>query len=331
MSASLDPDVLDYGLDPRRSAPASFGGRYVRELSVLGAYAALLLILAVFAPRYFQSQFAASWVQAAPVLVAAVGMTLVILARHIDISIGSQFSACAVVAALLAKAGVPMPAVALLTLACGAAMGAANGVFVALLGLPSIVVTLATMVILRESILWARQGRAVGGLPADFQWFGLSQFSGQGLLVAAGLAVFAIFALALRWTAAGRAVYAVGSDQEAARLAGVRPRGVVFGVFTIMGALTGLTALLNTVRLPQVYPNTGTGRELEVIAAVVVGGVAISGGRGTLAGALIGVALLGTIGSALAFLNVDTAWTRAIQGLIILVAVATDGLARRGR
>src|SRR5438093_12932667 len=109
-----------------------------------------------------------------PVLVAAVGMTLIILARHIDISIGSQFSVCAILAALLSKSGMSMPAVVLCTIACGAAMGAINGLFIALLGLPSIVVTLATMVILAQSLALARQGAAVSA-PSDFQWFGNSQ------------------------------------------------------------------------------------------------------------------------------------------------------------
>ena len=123
-------------------------------------------------------------------------------------------------------------------------------------------------------------------------------------------------------------MYATGSDPEAARLAGIRPRRVVFSVFVTMGALAGLAALLNAVRFADVDPNAGTGLELQVIAAVVVGGVAISGGRGTLLGSLIGVALLGSIGRALVFLHVSAQWEKAIQGLIILLAVATDAFSR---
>jgi rhamnose transport system permease protein len=303
--------------------------RYIREISVAGAYLLLLLILAIARPRYYQAQFAASWVDMAPVLVAAVGMTLVIVAREIDISIGSMFSICGVVAGLLAQDGMPMPLVAVVTILCGAAMGAFNGVFVAFMGLPSIVVTLATMVMWQQGLKWKRQGAFVRDLPDRFQWFGQSQLAGQLMLVVVALAILAAFAWGMRWLVAGRTVYAVGSDAEAARLAGVRPRRVVFNVFVLMGALTGLAALLGAVRFPIVDPNVGTGLELKVIAAVVVGGVAISGGRGTMLGTLIGVALLGTIGSALVFLEVNSAWERAIQGGIILVAVATDGLVRR--
>jgi rhamnose transport system permease protein len=308
-----------------------FIARYRRELSVALAYAAFLLVLAAAAPRFFGAEpLRSSAVRGAPVLVAAVGMTLVIVCRQIDISIGSQFSICGVVAGLLARAGAPIPVVGLATLLAGAGMGAVNGALVAGLGLPSIVATLAMMVILRESLRYVREGEFVRDLPAGFQWFGAGQESGRWLVVAIALAVFAAFAWGLSNLAAGRSVYATGSDAEAARLAGIRPRRVVFGVFVAMGALAGLAALLNAVRFGDVDPNSGTGLELQVIAAVVVGGTAVSGGRGTLAGTLIGVGLLGTIGPALVFLHAEAQWEKAIQGVIILLAVASDALYRGG-
>ncbi|HEV2293325.1 MAG TPA: ABC transporter permease [Tepidisphaeraceae bacterium] len=304
---------------------------YRRELAVAGTYLALLLLLAVLTPTFYRAQFRATWVSAAPVLVVAVGMTLVILARHIDISVGAQFSLCGVIAGLLARGGMPMGGVVAITLLVGAALGAVNGSLVAALGLPSIVVTLATMVILRESLRLWREGDAVRGLPSDFQWFGASQEAGQWTIVLSALLVFALFACAMRWLAAGRNVYAVGSDEQAARLAGVRPQRVVFWVFVLTGALTGLAAILNAVRFANVDPNAGNGLELQVIAAVVVGGVAITGGRGTLFGTLIGVALLGTIGAALVFLKTRSEWERAIQGAIILISAAASAasLAKR--
>ncbi len=302
-----------------------------RELSVAAALFVLLLVLAVAAPRFFRGeQIRALVVANAPVLVAAVGMTMVILCRQIDISIGSIFSISGVAAGLLSRAGLPMPAVVAGAIAAGAAFGAVNGGLVAGLGLPSIVVTLATLVIGRESLRYLREGEFVRDLPPSFQWFGAGQSTGQWIVVAIALASFAAFAWGLRNLAAGRAIYATGSDPEAARLAGIRPNRLTFAVFVGMGALAGLAALLNAVRLPDVDPNSGTGLELQVIAAVVVGGVAISGGRGTLPGALVGVALLGTIGPALFFLGTRPQWEKAIQGLIILLAVASDALRREG-
>ena len=307
-------------------------GRFRRELSVALAFAALLGVLGVLAPRFFRpEQLMAMAVSNASVVVAAVGMTMVILCRQIDISIGSQFALCGVAAGLMARAGVPIPLVAVGTLLVGGMLGAVNGWLVAMVGLPSIVVTLATMVIWREALRYGRQGAFVRDLPAQFQWFGAGQSTGQWVILAASLLVFLLFAWGLRNLAAGRAVYATGSDPEAARLAGVRPDRVVFGAFAAMGALTGLAALLSAVRFVDVDPNAGTGLELRVIAAVVVGGVAISGGRGTPIGALIGVALLGAIGPALVFLGTEPQWEKAVQGLIILMAVATDALDRGGR
>jgi rhamnose transport system permease protein len=310
-------------------APAeSFLWRYRRESSVLLVYLSLLAVLAIVRPDFYRAQFRATWVSAAPTLVAAVGMTLVILARQIDISIGSQFSVCGIVAALIAAAGAPVWLAAGGAIAVGAAMGAANGALIAWLKLPSIVVTLATMVILRGALLWQSQGAAVR-LPDGFQWFGLSQRAGETLILLISLLVLTAFACGMRWIAAGRSVYAVGADEEAARLSGIHPKRVIFAVFVLMGALTGLSALLNTARFVMVYPNAGEGLELQVIAAVVVGGTAISGGRGTLLGTLVGVALLGTIGSFLLFLHTKPQWEKAIQGVIILIAVASDALYRR--
>lgn len=305
-------------------------GRYRRELSVLLAYGAILGLLAWRAPGFFGAT--PLWnlaVRNAPILVATVGMTLVILCRQIDLSVGSQVGACGIAAGLLARAGVPLPLVAAGTIAGGGLLGAANGILVAGLGLPSIVATLATLAIVRETIRYSREGAFVDGIPGSFQWLGLGQTSGQVAVVAASLAVFLVAAWALRNLAAGRAVYATGSDPEAARLAGLRPRLVTFGAFTLMGALAGLAALLTVIQLPSVDPRTGSGWEMQVIAAAVVGGVAISGGRGTLVGALIGVALLGSISPALIFLHTQPQWEKAIQGTIILLAVASDGLGGR--
>jgi rhamnose transport system permease protein len=301
--------------------------RYQREWSVASAYALLLATLAVAQPAFYTfEQLRALSVATAPVLVAAVGMTLIILARHIDISIGSQFSVLGVALGLFAKMGLPMPLVAISGLVLGAGLGAVNGLLVAGLGLPSIVVTLATMVTLREGLRWYQQGEFVHNLTPGFQWFGLAQTGGQWLTIAVALAVWLVFSWASGYLAAGRAIYAVGSDLEAARLAGIRPRRVVFAVFVLMGTLSGLAALLHSIRFADVDPNAGTGLELQVIAAVVVGGTAISGGRGTLAGTLLGVALLGTIGPALVFLGAQAHWEKALQGAIILLALAGDAL-----
>jgi rhamnose transport system permease protein len=302
---------------------------YFRELSVLGALLAILLGLAIFAPAFYQPQPLLSLLtREAPTLVVACGMALVIVCRQIDISVGSIFSVCSVCAGLLAARGWPLLLVLPASVALGALFGAFNGVLVAGLRLPSIVVTLATMVTLRQGLNLVRQGEFVN-LPEGTQWFGLGQTSGQLVLVISSFVILVLLALGMRHLAAGRFVYAVGTDAEAARLAGIRPQLVTFLVFVSIGALTGLAAMMNLAQSPQVQPLTGNGLELKVIAAVVVGGVAISGGRGNLWGAFAGLLLLACISPALTHLRIEAYWEKAIQGTIILLAVVADGLRSR--
>ena len=303
--------------------------RFFRELSVLGALAAVLVGMAIFAPAFFSPQPLLSLLtREAPTLVVACGMACVIITRQIDISVGSMFSVCSVCAGLLAARGWPLLLVLPASVALGALLGAVNGLLVAGLRLPSIVVTLATMVTLRQGLNLVRQGEFVNLLDR-IQWFGLSQMAGQLVLVGASVVFLVALALAMRHVAAGRFVYAVGTDAEAARLAGIRPQLVTFLVFIFIGALTGLAAMMNLAQSPQVQPLSGAGLELKVIAAVVVGGVAISGGRGNLWGAFTGLLLLACVSPALIHLHIEAYWEKAIQGAIILLAVVADGLRTR--
>jgi rhamnose transport system permease protein len=303
--------------------------RYFREISVTVALVLVLLALAVVAPAFFQVQPLLSLVtREAPTLVVACGMALIIISRQIDISVGAQFSVCGICGGLLAARGWPLTLVVPASAGLGALLGACNGLLIAGLRLPSIVVTLATMVMLRQGLNLVQQGAFVN-LPDRVQWFGLSQAAGQGTLVGVALLLLVLFGLAMRRVAAGRWVYAVGTDAEAARLAGIRPQLVTFLVFVLMGALTGLAATMNIVQSPQVQPLAGSGLELKVIAAVVVGGVAISGGRGNVWGAFAGLLLLACVSPALIHLHIEAYWEKAIQGAIILLAVVADGVRQR--
>jgi rhamnose transport system permease protein len=198
-----------------------------------------------------------------------------------------------------------------------------------MLGLPSIIVTLAMLVAWRDALRWATEGAWVQDLPANFQWFGLTPAVAQALIVGIAIAMLALGGWALRNLASGRNVYAVGSDDEAARLAGIDSRRVTFGVFAVTGGLVGLAAVLNAVRFNAVPSNAGIGLELQAVAAVVVGGTAITGGRGTVLGTLIGVLLLGTIGTAMTYVGISPFWAKAIQGVIILAALVADAALAR--
>ena len=301
-----------------------------REISIAIVIALLGVVLAAIAPGYFaRENLSDLFLGNMPVLIVAIGTTLVILTGHIDISVGSVFAICGVVAGVTAKTTGSVAIAALAVCAAGAALGALNGSLVGVLRMPSIVVTLATMVALRDGLRWWTQGAWVQDLPPGFQWFGLPQAAYPLVACSVVVALQGATAWVMRSVAAGRAVYATGSNEHAARLAGLDTARVTAGVFVVAGALTGLAALLNSVRFNQIPSNAGLGLEMKVIAAAVVGGAAIRGGEGTLTGTLLGVVLLGAIGPALTFLGVSAYWERALQGAIILAAVAIDAVRER--
>jgi rhamnose transport system permease protein len=196
-----------------------------REFSVAGAIGVLFLVLAVLAPGYFSRENLADvFLANIPVLLIAIGMTLIILTGHIDISVGSAFAVFSVAAGVFAKLGLPTPLAGLVACLAGAVLGALNGLLVTWPRVPSIVVTLAAMVVLRDALRWATEGAWIEDLPPGFQWLGFSQTSYPIAIFFIAAVMVITAAWGLRNLAAGRAVYATGSNEEAARLAGIDPR-----------------------------------------------------------------------------------------------------------
>src|SRR5881296_2651843 len=207
---------------------------HTREIAVAGAIAVLAIVLVVVAPGYFSAENLRDLFLAnLPVLLVAIGMTLVIITGEIDISVGSVFAICAVVAGVLAKASMPVWLAGATACALGALFGSINGALVAYAGIPSIVVTLATMVALRDGLRWATQGAWVQDLPPAFQWLGLTQREFPFVAATVTVMVTGAFAWGLRHVAAGRAIYATGSNPAAARLAGLNTSAVKWMVFTV--------------------------------------------------------------------------------------------------
>jgi rhamnose transport system permease protein len=299
----------------------------VREIALAVTIAALMLLLAWRTTGFFTAtNLVDLFLANLPTMMIAIGMTMVILTGEIDISVGSIFAICSVVMGECARAGLPMVVSVLIASVAGALMGAANGGLTAYIRIPSIVATLATMVALRDGLRWYTQGAWIQGLPQQFQWFGLSQSSFTELCLAVVTVTVLLGAAGLKHLRIGREIIATGSNKAAAHIAGIHTSRVVFGVFALTGVLTGLAAALNAVRFNQVPSNSGLGLELKVIAAVAVGGAAITGGAATITGTVLGVILLSGIGSALTFLGINAYWEKAIQGAIILIAVAVDAL-----
>ncbi|MGD1070371.1 MAG: ABC transporter permease [Bryobacteraceae bacterium] len=301
-----------------------------RAIAIGIFWAGLLVLLAVRAPGFFEpGNIRDMAVTNAPALIVAIGMTLVIVAGEIDVSVGSQFAVASVIAGVLAKSGLPLVATAGLTALAGAFFGSINGALVTWLGVPSIVATLAAMAFWRELLRWITQGAWVQGLPATFQWMGMSQAGGEFAILASAVLLFGVFVFSMRKVQAGRAVYAVGSQRESARLAGIPVTWISFGVFTLMGALTAIAALLDAVRFSQVQSSAGAGLELKAISAVVIGGASVTGGKGSLWGTLLGASVLAVIAPALTFLGINAFWEKAIQGAIILGAIVLERAATR--
>ena len=301
--------------------------RLDREGPALVALAVLYIFLLIAAPTFYRFENLRDLALAnVSVLLVAAGMTLIIVIAQIDISVGSLFAVASVACGVLVKTGLPVPLALSAAVLIGAALGAMNGGLISYVRAPSIVVTLATMIVWRESLRWGTGGAWVEGLPANFQWFGMGQQAGQAVIVVFALLLFALFWWASENVSAFRAIYATGSDSEAARLAGIPVKWVLFAVFALMGALTGVAAVLNAVRFSDVPANSGMNLELKAIAAVVVGGTPITGGRGSLLGTFIGVLLLGSIAPALTFLGINPYWEKAIQGAIILATVLFDAI-----
>jgi rhamnose transport system permease protein len=301
--------------------------QYAREIAIAITNVLLLILLATTTHGFFTlDNISDLFLANMPVMLMALGMTAIIVTAQIDISVGSIFALCSIVAGLTARAGAPSIMFLLIAIAVGAACGALNGALTAYLKIPSIVVTLATMVALRDGLRWGTQGAWVGDLPTTFLRFGIPQRIYTLAVLILTVLLTTGFAWALQHLRAGRTVFATGSNEAAARQLGINTRLVVFSVFTLTGALTGMAATLNAVRFNQVPSNSGLGLEMKVIAAVAVGGAAITGGAATITGTVLGVILLGTIGPALTFLGVSAYWEKALQGAIILIAVSANAL-----
>ena len=303
----------------------------VRELGIIVVLALLIAVTAIIEPRFIEADSLRNLALNASIFaILAAGQTLVLVTRNVDLSVGSVLGLAAYFAGdlLSAHPGMPLPLVFVLGMALGAACGLLNGVLVTWGQVPALVVTLGTLYAFRGlAFLWT-DGRQVNAetLPDSFLNLGSDSIAGIPILVVIALVVLVIVGQWLRDYRAGRELYAIGSNPEGARLAGVRSGRRVLTAFVLSGMLAGLGGVLFTARFGTVDATAGTGYELTVIAAAVVGGVAIFGGTGSVYGAALGALLLGTITSSLIVLRVEAFWQQAAIGALLLIAIAFDRL-----
>jgi ribose/xylose/arabinose/galactoside ABC-type transport system permease subunit len=317
-----------------------------RETGVAIILALTLTMVGIINPAFLQTgNIRDILINVAPAAIVACGLTFVIVTGEIDISVGSLNGLLAATVGLLASADHLHRSVGLsvaITLALGAAVGLINGLLVTIGRVPSIIVTLGMLTALRGVTDLLMGGHWIQDLPAGLRYLGIgtipvnlpiTRFSMPVPVLVAGIVLLS-FSLIAYLTPFGRRVYAVGSNPSAAHLAGLSPTRIKIAVFTLTGLLVGVATVVGATRLSTIDAGIGVGFELVVVTAVVVGGTSISGGKGTILGALLGVILLGIVRSVLIFLKLGPAatyWERAIQGAFILIAVLVDHLATRQR
>ncbi|WP_374329594.1 ABC transporter permease [Aestuariivirga sp.] len=322
--------MSDVVLSPGRSNLQRFLSGYGQEIVVLLSIVALFVVVGAINPRFLSdtninSIFAGN----AYIAIAAIGMSMVIIAGHIDVSVGALIGVIATIAGTLAVKGYPIWMAWSVPILFAIAVNAGVGTLVAYTRIPSIVVTLGMLSILKGGLISATQGEWITNMPAEFM---IAQMRPFGIPSAVWfmVALTIIAALFLRYTDFGRSIYAVGGNMEAARAAGINPERTVIGVFALHGLFAGIAGILFATQLQVIQSTVPPNLELTVITASVIGGVSILGGTGTVIGSTLAAILFACIGSALIFLNVSAYWLRAVLGLMILATVLAD-MARRRR
>lgn len=305
-----------------------------RELSLAAVMAVLAAFVAVQAPNFLSaSNLTQVTVVASIIAIAAVGQALVILTRNVDLSVEAMMGLVAFVVADLLKLHVlPAPAAMVAGVGLGLLLGMGNGFVISVLRVPSIVATLGTLSIYRGIDFLVAGGKQVtlGDLPPGYTDPARATLLGIPIFVLIAVAIVVVVAAVLRQTQAGRHVYAVGSNPEAAAILGIRSGVVVFGVFSACGLLAGVAGVMWGMNYGTINATAASGVTLQVVAAVVVGGVNIAGGSGTVIGAGLGALFLGLISNALIILSLSQFWLQAIYGAVILVAVSLDAFLVRG-
>jgi rhamnose transport system permease protein len=301
----------------------------VRELGIGLALALLVAVTTITNPRFLSAQNIKDLLLGSTVLaVLAVGQAIVVITRNVDLSVGSVLglSAFATGTLFLNAPGTQIPVAVVVGMVLGAACGAVNGLLIAAARVPALVVTLGTLYVFRGiDYTWAT-GRQINtaDMPSGFLTMGSGTILGVPILTLFAVVVLVIAGYYLRTFRGGRELYAIGSEPAAARLSGIPVGRRVFVAFVVSGTLAGLAGVLHAARFGTIDANAGNGQELDVVAAVVIGGVAIFGGSGSVYGAALGAVLLTTIGSALPVLGVNPFWQRAAVGALILAAIGLD-------
>jgi ribose transport system permease protein len=296
------------------------------------ALIALVLILSTLSERFLTTSNVINVLRQISInAIIAFGMTVIIIGRGIDLSVGSLLAFTGVVGAYLAVNVMPAGAAIAIVLLLGTLLGTFNGIFVAFVGIAPFIVTLAGLTIFRGMALAFTDGRPISGLPPFFMTLGYGTFWGLPVPIWIMLGFLIITHVILRFTALGRMIYAIGGNEEAARLSGIPVRRVLLFTYAFSGLAAALASMVLTGRLNSAQPSAGVMFELDAIAAVVVGGTSLFGGRGGVFGTLVGALIIGVINNGMNLLNVPSFYQQIVKGGVILAALVIERLASTRR
>ncbi|HVF03030.1 MAG TPA: ABC transporter permease [Rubrobacteraceae bacterium] len=304
--------------------------RFSRELVLLGVLIAIVLIMAQFSPFFFTlGNLLDTSRYFVEIGLIALGMTLIIITAGIDLSVGASLALVSVAVGFSFAAGLPLPLALVLGLLTGLGAGLFNGLFITRLDLHPLVVTLGTFALFRGLAYGLSDADAVSSYPAWFAYFGQAYLGPiPGQLVLFVVAVIVAWVVLSR-TSFGRYVYAIGSNEEAARFSGVPVWRVKLALYTGIGFLVALAAIIYTSRVSTARADSGLGLELDVIAAVVLGGASIYGGVGTIAGSVLGVLIIATLRNGLVLAGVPSTWQLFLLGILVISAVFLNEFFRK--
>ena len=263
--------------------------------------------------------------------IVAIGMTMIIISGNIDLSVGSLVALCSVSGAMIMNKGLPMIAAVIASVIIGALVGFITGGVTAKLKLHSFLVTLSLMTALRGLAQTMTNGRPVAGLPSAFGKIASASIGPVPLLVIYMIVLYAIFMYVMKYTAFGRSIYAVGSNQESARLSGINIEMVKTMVFVISGALCGIAGVLLTAKVRSGDPTCANAWEMDTIAGAIIGGTDMNGGEGKLGGTIIGLLFVGILANGMVLLGVSAYMQSVIKGLVIFMAVIINSIQKRSQ
>ncbi|MCQ8277547.1 ABC transporter permease [Acetobacteraceae bacterium KSS8] len=309
--------------------------RILREAGIGLALLAMIVFFAAAAPDFSTHENISNILTQITInLILATGMTFAILIGGIDLSVGAVMALCAVVAGrLLTLDGMSEPLAVALgvagSLAVGMGCGAANGWISSFWGIPSFIVTLGMLNIARGGALQVTNARTIYDFPDSFNAFGTATVLGVPVMFVIALVLLGLGWLVLTRTVFGRMIYAIGNNEEAVRLSGHRPLLTKVLAFTVTGLFVGIAAIVYMARLTIANPILGVGFELNAIAAVIIGGTSLSGGRGSLIGTLLGAAIIGVLANGLILMGVSDFIRQIVTGVVIILAVVLDSYRAR--